>query len=533
MLMYVRRILLILLAAGCGGSDDDDDGEPPVPFGVCGGIDDDGSDDPGPAGLYDDPGDFDRAGCGDGEPLASVDGCGIWHLDLDFADFGNAVGAIRIDPSGQGDLEGLIFGRETEDVRFTSTDLFMRHVEVDDEGNEVAIRAFNACERRDDGSLAGTYVGCNADGECGTATAIAYKVEPFDEVPAEGVTLLAEFGGGAAWTDVDITFNVRHRDELAYLARGRDGLRIVDLADPAAPGELGHLPAAFPEVGEYYNDVKIADGPDGDRYALMGSNIRGVVVIDVTDPSAPAEVLTFPTAPPEAEDPTVNVHSLFVEGQRLYITYAGGIEIYDIADPSAPVRVGAYWLPDLEELGGFVHDLFVEDGIAYLNYWNRGMVVIDAATDPADPILLGVFDGYERRTSHSNWVTTAGGRQISVHGDEDFGAHVRIVDADPDSATAFQEIGSYQTRPEVSVHNIMTIGETALVTHYQDGLRVLDLSDPTTPVEVGHFQTWPGAEPGYGIRFYESAIGVDHDPERDLVLLADTHRGLFVLSLDR
>jgi hypothetical protein len=79
----------------------------------------------------------------------------------------------------------------------------------------------------------------------------------------------------------------------------------------------------------------------------------------------------------------------------------------------------------------------------------------------------------------------------------------------------------------------MALGEEALVTYYQDGLRVLDLSDPTAPVETAHFQTWPGPEPGYGRMFYEGALGVDYDSDRDLVLLADTHRGLLVLSLDR
>ncbi len=537
MLVCVRHLLLALLAllaaaAACGGSDDSPPDHEIV--GRCLGAFDDGSDDPSPAGMYDDPDDFDRAACSDAIPLDSVDTCGIWHLDLDFDDFGKAPGAVRIDLSGD-DLEGLVFGRETEDVRLTSTDLFMRHVEVDDQGNEVATRTFDACEAREDGTLAGNYARCNPEGECSAASFVAYKVEPLDEEPADGVTLVSEWNGapGATWSDETVTYNVRHRGDLAYVIRGSDGLHIVDLADPAAPSDLGHLPALYPEVGEYYNDVKIAEREDGSIFALAASNIRGVVVMDVSDPQAPAEVLAFPEPDPQAEDPTVNVHSIFVEGQRIYFTVFGGIEIYDIADPAAPVQLGGYWLPDLDTAGGFVHDLYVEDGVAYLDYWNRGLVVVDTSVDPADPTVLGVFDAYDRRTSHSNWVTTAGGRRVAVHGDEDFDAHLRVVDVDPDSATAFQEIGAYQTRPEVSIHNIMALGEEALVTYYQDGLRVVDLSDPTEPVETAHFQTWPGPEPGYGRMFYEGALGVDYDSDRDLVLLADTHRGLLLLSLDR
>ena len=125
-------------------------------------------------------------------------------------------------------------------------------------------------------------------------------------------------------------------------------------------------------------------------------------------------------------------------------------------------------------------------------------------------------------------MTEAGGRRVSVHGDEDFGAHVRMVDLD-----GLDEIGSYQTRPSVSVHNILAEEETAYVAYYQDGLRVLDLSDPTEPVEIAHYQTWPGPESGYGLSFYEGAIGIDLDSEKDLLFLADTHRGLIILRLDQ
>ena len=59
-----------------------------------------------------------------------------------------------------------------------------------------------------------------------------------------------------------------------------------------------------------------------------------------------------------------------------------------------------------------------------------------------------------------------------------------------------------------------------------------DTSDPYQPLEVGHFQTWPGLEDGYGNSFFEGAIGVDYDPASGTIYLADTHRGLLILSED-
>jgi hypothetical protein len=480
------------------------------------------------AGEYDDPADFDRGLCTTETAIDSIAPAGIWHVDTTSVSYGPSVHALRIDPSAGG-FTALLFGVETDDVRLSADDLFVR-LETRAGGREDVV-AIDLCAVEDDGSLSGSLARCSGD-ECVVGQAHGYPIEPLDEPEAENMTLVAEWAGaeGEPWDGRDVTYNVRHLGTVAYVARGTDGLHVVDLADPAHPADLGHLPARYPP-DEYYNDVKITETDGGRVYALLASNLRGVVVVDVTDPGAPTEVGLFP-APPGA-DGAVNVHSLFGEGERMYVAdiSIAGLEIFDISDPVNPARLGAFVDPDVGSLGGFVHDLFVQDGVAYLDYWNLGLVVVDAA-DPAAPAVLGVFDDYPRRTSHSNWVTEAGGRRVAVHGDEDFDAHVRVIDVDPDSATAFQEIGAYQTRPPVSVHNIMAVGELALVTYYQDGLRVLDLADPTSPVEVAHFDTWPGPEPGYGQSFYEGAIGVDHDAERELVLVADTHRGLLVLAMD-
>jgi hypothetical protein len=474
---------------------------------------------------YDDPSDFDHGDCSGA--LDSIDPSGVWHADMAFPGNVTGTGSFRLDPDG-GEFAAILFGRDTDDVRVSDDDLFIRSETVTDGSTDVT--AIDLCQVREDGGLDGQVARCFR-GSCLTGRVAAYPVPPLDDEEGENMTLLSEWAGSAdePWDGL-LTLNVRHHGTVVYLARGSDGLRIIDLADPERPADLGHLPVRFP-ADEYYNDVKILETDSGGVYAFLASDLRGVVVADVTDPTDPAEVTAFPEPPLTGGG--VNVHTLFVEGNLLYVANVslGGLAIYDVADPAEPVRVAFFVHPNVSSYGGFVHDLSVQDGVAYLNYWNLGMVVVDAA-NPAAPAMIGVFDDYDRRTSHSNWTTEAGGRRIALHGDEDFDAHVRIVDVDPASDTAFQEIGSFQTRRQVSVHNIMAVGERALVTHYQDGLRVLDLADPTAPVEIAHFSTWRGTEPGYGRNFYEGAVGVDHDAERDLVLLADTHRGLLVLTLD-
>lgn len=523
----MRRILPVLilaLVAACG-----DDGAA-GPDGGTGGADGGPGADARPGGLYDDPFDFDRDACSDATPLDTIDLAGIWHLDLTFADFGSFPSTVRIDGAA-GSYTARLFGREADQILVDSADVFIRRAWETMQGERV--QALTACAVRDDGGLEGAYASCT-DGECFLGTFVAYLVEPLDEPVASGMSLLANYRGpaGDPWPlEGDITVNVRVRDGLAYVVRYGDGLRIVDLGDLQAIDDRGHSPVMYEDY-EIYNDVKLADGPEGQLYAIVASNLRGAVVVDVTDPDAPVEVAQFPPPPPGEQ--TVNVHTLFIDGGRAYLANitTGGVDIFDLADPAAPQRLGDWVHPMINVQGGFVHDLFVRDGQVFLNYWNLGMVILDSLADPADPTLVGVFDSYERRTSHSTWVTDVAGRSIAVHGDEDFGAHVRIVDIDPASVDFLDTLGEYQTRQEVSVHNILAHGNLAFVSYYQDGLRVLDLADPADPVEIAHYQTWPGAEPGYGDGFYEGAIGVDYDATNGHIYVADTHSGLWVMTLD-
>jgi hypothetical protein len=189
-----------------------------------------------------------------------------------------------------------------------------------------------------------------------------------------------------------------------------------------------------------------------------------------------------------------------------------------------PVELGGY-----TTTGPFVHDLSVENGIAYLNAWDAGFLAVDFTT-PSSPQLLGTWATTPAHSSHSSWPLTAGGRHIALHGDEDYGARLDIVDIDPASPTFMQPFASYKTRDHVSIHNVMASGQKAYFTYYQDGVRVLDLADPATPALVGYFNTWDPQGDASTNQFFEGAVGIDVDAARKLVFVADSPRGLIILQ---
>ncbi|MEZ4402648.1 MAG: hypothetical protein R3B06_21685 [Kofleriaceae bacterium] len=490
--------------AGCGGGDG---GLVPLDASIDAPI-------PNGPGRYDSPADFDRAGCVPGS-LAGLDPQGIYHIQIAFEGFTSTT-AFRFDVLAPGQWGGVLAGRDATAGLATGDDIFL-YREIDATNS----RSLDLCAAAD-GVVTGTYAFCNDQG-CLLGAVRGKKVERLPEAAASGLTLLGEYQG-TTWAP-GIGVNVRVDGDLAYLARYQDGLRILDISDPAHITEAGHAPTEDATGREIYNDVKIAHA-NGRTYALMASNRAGAVVYDVTTPATPVLVARMGTAPNAG---AIDIHTIFVDSGKAYLANIDtGLEIYDIADPAAPVRLGALANPagagDI-----FLHDLYIDGARAYLNFWAAGMVVADVS-NPAAPVVVGTFADYGETSSHSSWVTQIGARKIAAHGDEQWGSHLRFVDVTEGTAGFTRQTSEWKTRDEVSAHNIMAFGDVVYAAYYQDGVRMIDLADPEHPQVLAWFNTWPGYDRAYGYSFFEGAVGIDVDRARRRVYVADSNRSLLVLS---
>ena len=449
---------------------------------------------------------------------------GTWHLDLHLDGALPFPRALRVSRTST-------FGAQRLQVLFRPGHPLWRSEY--DAGTTHILWALDACHASSPNELHGVLQRCATfidtttmmpRTECLNGRFQAKRVAPLaGEPPSAGLRFLGEvdeFPGAAVESE---TANVRVREDVAYLARFEDGLRIVDMRDPARPQHLGHVEPREVPRGEIFNDVKLLG-----HHALLASSRFGLVIVDVADPRAPATITSFPVRGPNRT--RVNVHSIFVEGTTAYLAELSfaGIRAVDLREPTLPEDRGVFAAREASvQEDAFVHDLSASDGIAWLNYWGLGLVAIDL-TGPS-PRELGRFT-YPRMTSHANATFRTGGRRYALHGDEDFGAHLRILDITaPGDDRFLKQVAAVSLRPEVSIHNIEMHGTRASIAWYQDGLRVLELANPARPTQVAHFNSWnPRVHPG--LSFYEGAIGVHVDPNRRRVYLADTHRGLIVLE---
>lgn len=359
-----------------------------------------------------------------------------------------------------------------------------------------------------DGTLAGVSGTFDTDRGEQLVNVIGTRFEPRD-TGARGLALVGELGAMMI-----AAYNVAVDGTHAYVV-GPTGFDAIDVSDPSQPRVVGHV------IGDF-NDVKVVrSGGKVVAYAAPSSDRDLTAIIDITNPSTPMFIGTVPEYS----------HSVFVTETppRLYLaTYTATVPVYDISMPLSPVRLGG--VPVVGTVDTGIHDIHVQGDRLYVDKTTDGVVAVDISAGVTQAVELGRLP---TSYSHATWAGVAGGRQIIIHGDEGMtpegGAFLRVIDADRSSPTFMKEIGRYQSRAEVGIHNMQLVGDRAYIAYYQDGIRVVDLADPTQPREIAHYNTWdPETSSGYA---FEGALGIT--VVGDLIYVADSLRGLVILRATR
>lgn len=144
------------------------------------------------------------------------------------------------------------------------------------------------------------------------------------------------------------------------------------------------------------------------------------------------------------------------------------------------------------QIGGPVIASTVVGNYAYaIN--DAGLRVIDV-TDPAAPVEVG-FCGYPGEDRA--WAVAATGHYVyaayysTVNDDESSGL-LQVIDVANPAAPV--EIGRYRTAKWVDMYDVAASGDYAYTVN-DDGLRVIDMTDPHSPTEAAHLDLeWTGDE---------------------------------------
>lgn len=330
------------------------------------------------------------------------------------------------------------------------------------------------------------------------------------EPQASGLELVAEQAltlerGGAA---VDVFVSGGY----AYVSALRDGLAIYDVRSPASPQRVA---VRLPSEGDAWLQARLKGS-----VLMVASALRGIILFDVSDPSAPRQLRTLP-------DTAVEVQSLLVDGERLFAvspTPRAEVLLYDVSRPDQPTLQSRFVVADSDPtVGELPMDVAVQGNRLYISHWSYGLVVADV-TDLRKPTLLGSYR-YPKAASRSVAVGTLGSRTLAFELSESWDGRVRVLDVS--APEGIGQVGEFRLRPEVAPHAMSLVGTRLYTAWYQEGLRVLDVSVPSEPRQVAHYNTWRDSDPRRGLSFYEGLSGL-HVPGDGYIYTAETSRGLLI-----
>jgi hypothetical protein len=342
-----------------------------------------------------------------------------------------------------------------------------------------------------------------------------------------------------------------------YLSTISDRVYAIDVSNPAAPV----ITDSIVVDARVINDVMTTE--DG-KYGVItreGSSSRknGIVILSFEDPAHPKQIAEF------TETVSGGVHSTYIYKGYVYLTddATGSMRVIDIRDPYKPRQV-ARWETPRTPAGRTVHDIDVKDGLAYLSYWNDGLIILDVGNgvkhgSPENPVLVSQFKydlntlyrdveavggpGFIRGT-HTAWRA---GKYVFV-GDEVFSSKPRATEGgtvlglgraygrlhviDVTDLSQPKAVAYYEPK-EGGTHNVWVAGDTLYLGDYQGGLRVLDISGELRGDllrqgrEIAHVVT--GDKQGVQPNFPNAWGAIYRD---GLIYVPDVNSGLWIVKVD-
>ena len=337
----------------------------------------------------------------------------------------------------------------------------------------------------------------------------------------KNMNLCSNYDGGDAYNDI---WGYVDANEGEYAIIGSSSkISIINVSDPINPVLIDEF---APGMTSGWRDMKSYGHY---IYGCSEAFGEGLIIIDVSNLPISASLVTVSNSYWQSS------HNIFIDEEhgRLYTAGAKdsnghfNMMVFDLtANPADPTHLADVTLIN----GGYVHDVYVRDHIAYCSHGYNGYAVYDL-TDPNNPIPLSsqTTNGY----NHSSWLTTDG-QYAFVAEEVPRGLPLLVMDLanlnnnDITVVHDFKEPLLAPTHVDNTPHNPFIVGDYLYLSYYEDGIVVFDIRDPLNPVRVAHYDT--SSNTAYN--GYNNVWGCYPFLPSGKILASDRSTGLYVLQAD-
>ncbi len=347
---------------------------------------------------------------------------------------------------------------------------------------------------------------------CAAVDLVAYM--PMADLGGERGVMLNDVWG---WTDGETG------KEYALVGR-TDGLAFVDMSNPGYPVYVGELPKTEGTAGLLWRDVKVYQNH---AYVVAdNAGQHGVQIFDLRQlRGVSGEPVTFEAT--GNYDRIASAHNMVMNEETGFgyvvgasgggETCGGGLHMLDLRDdPANPTFAGCFADPSTGRSGtGYSHDAqcIIYQGpdtehrgkeICFGS--NETALSIADVSDKDSTVALSQAAYPNVGYAHQGWISED--HSYFFLGDE----LDELSGNAPQTRTLVWDIQDlddpvlateYMGETGATDHNLYVRGQYMYQSNYVAGMRVIDISDPTAPVEVGYFDTVPFGEdvPGFSGSF--------------------------------
>ena len=315
--------------------------------------------------------------------------------------------------------------------------------------------------------------------------------------------------------------------EIAVIG-STDGTHFINVTDPVNPEEIH-----FVKGGSVGRSIIHRDFHDYNGYLYAVADEGTFSTLQVIDISMIPDTVVVVY---DSKEYIRRSHNIFIDSSSalLYACFTNGdsvgfagLRVFDIEDPFAPKVVGSFNNISGLNLTG-LHDIYVDQGIAYLNAGNDGLGIVDFS-DMDNPELLAALSTNQYPESgynHAGWLSED--KKSYYLADETFGTRVKAMDVSslPEIKT-FDLLSSGSGHSAEIPHNLIVHGDYLYASYYFDGLQVFDISDTSSIERVLYYDT---STIPHQRGIYRGAWGVYPFLPSGNILVSDMQNGLFVIE---
>jgi len=306
-------------------------------------------------------------------------------------------------------------------------------------------------------------------------------------------------------------------------------LTVVEITNPASPSIVDSVTHS----NSTWGDIKTY----GQYCYVVNESGGGLDVVNLTNIDAVSNRVSLVQRVTTGGLSTSHNVAINTDSGHLYLCGSnlngGAPVVYSLANPASPVEVGR-WTEAQSEYHHDCHIVTYTEGpyagreILFGFSEERGVDILDV-TNKSNIFMLSRTAYPSTSYCHQGW-TTPDHRYLYIDDETDelFGLTptTRTIIFDIADLSSPQLAGTFSTGLPSIDHNLYVDGCTIFEANYSSGLRIVNISDPVNPVEVGFFDTYPE---GNVVDFVGAWSTYPYFPS-GTVIVSDIDRGLFILD---